>query len=111
MELRNTEDELLENAHPGEMLRVDFLEPLGITPYALAKGTGLSPIHVSDLLRGKRNITPLTSLLLGEFFGMSPEFWLGLQNRHDIIEVRRTQAERLRRVVPFAGPKSLPVAA
>ncbi len=94
--------ELLENTHPGQMLREDYLEPLGVTPYRLAKATGLSPIHVTDLLRGKRSITPLTSLLLGRFFGMSPRFWLNLQNRHDLMEAQRTQRERLERVIPLS---------
>lgn len=93
--------EMLENTHPGEMLREDYLEPLGITAYRLAKGTGLTPIHVSELLRGQRRITPLTSLLLGKYLGMSPHFWLNLQNRYDLIEAERTQQERLGRVIPF----------
>lgn len=94
-------DPLLENAHPGLMLREDFLEPLGITPYKLSKGTGLSQIHVSEILRGERRITPMTSLLLGKFFGMSPRFWLNLQNRHDLIEAQRANPQRLERVIPY----------
>ena len=106
MSLQNTfaaEDaqDLLPNAHPGQMLREDYLEPMGITPYKLAKGTGLSPIHVSEILSGKRNITPVTSLLLGKFFGVSPRFWLNLQNRHDLIEAQRTHQARLERVIPY----------
>ena len=83
------------------MLRGDYLEPLGITPYKLAKGTGLSQTHVSEMLHGEHRITPLTSLLLGKFFGMSDRFWLNLQNRYDLIEARRSQPQRLERVVPF----------
>jgi len=93
--------ELLENTHPGRMLREDYLEPLGLTAYKVAKGTGLTPIHVSELLRGERNVTPLTSLLLGKYLGMSPRFWLNLQNRHDVIEAQRHQQERLERVTPY----------
>ena len=93
--------DLLENMHPGQMLREDYLEPLGISAYRLAKGTGLSPIHVSELLRGERNITPMTSLLLGKFLGMSPRFWLNLQNRYDLIEAERANPKRLEQVVPF----------
>ncbi len=93
--------ELLENTHPGLMLREDYLEPLGLTAYKVAKGTGLTPIHISELLRGERNVTPLTSLLLGKYLGMSPRFWLNLQNRHDLIEAQRNQQERLERVVPY----------
>ena len=93
--------ELLENTHPGLMLREDYLEPLGLTAYKVAKGTGLTPIHISELLRGERNVTPLTSLLLGKYLGMSPRFWLNLQNRHDVIEAQRNQQDRLARVTPY----------
>jgi addiction module HigA family antidote len=92
---------LLPNTHPGQMLREDFLEPLGISPYRLAKGTGLSPIHVSEILSGKRNVTPMTSLLLGKFLGMSPRFWLALQNRYDLIETERAHRDKLAKVVPY----------
>lgn len=97
-----TASDHLENTHPGQMLRGDYLEPLGITPYKLAKGTGLSQTHVSEIMRGQRSITPMTSLLLGKFLGMSARFWLNLQNRHDLIEAQRANPKRLERVVPYA---------
>ena len=97
-----TASDLLENTHPGQMLRGDYLEPLGITPYKLAKGTGLSQTHVSEIMRGQRSITPMTSLLLGKFLGMSARFWLNLQNHHDLIEAQRANPERLERVIPYA---------
>lgn len=99
----NNENGFLENTHPGQMLSEDFLEPLGITPYKLAKGTGLTQSHVSEILRGQRSITPMTSLLLGKFFGMSARFWLNLQNHYDLIEAQRKHPKRLEQVVPFAG--------
>ena len=92
-------DMLLENPHPGLMLREDFLQPLGITPGALADSLGLSRAHVSKLLHGQRKITPLTSLLLGKFFGMSTQFWLNLQNHHDFIEAQRSGPNCLEKVV------------
>ncbi len=97
------ENDFLENVHPGQMLSEDFLEPLGITAYKLAKGTGLTQSHVSEILRGQRSITLMTSLILGKFFGMSPQFWLNLQNHYDLIEAQRKAPNRLERVVPFAG--------
>ena len=109
MTTNNTQEldpDLLENEHPGVMLREDFLEPLGITPYKLAKDTGLSQIQVSEILRGRRSITPMTSLLLGKFFGMSPWFWLGLQNHYDVMEAQRSNQVRLEQVVPFEFPKA-----
>ena len=94
--------DLLENEHPGQMLKEDYLEPLGITAYKLAKGTGLSQIHVSEILRGQRSITPMTSLLLGKFFGISPRFWLNLQNHYDLLEAQRSNPERVNQAVYYA---------
>lgn len=102
----NTADMLMENTHPGQMLREDFLQPLGITPGTLAESLGLSRSYVSKLLHGQRKITPMTSLLLGKFFGMSAQFWLNLQNHHDIIEAQRKVPNRLERVVRFVGPEA-----
>lgn len=101
-----TNPDLLENTHPGQMLHEDYLEPLGITPYRLAKGTGLSQTHVSEIMRGQRSITPMTSLLLGKFLGMSARFWLNLQNRYDLIEAQRANPERLEQVVPYAASRA-----
>jgi addiction module HigA family antidote len=94
--------DVLPNPHPGVLLREDFLEPLGITPYRLAKATGLTPIHISELLRGRRNVTAKTALLLGKFFDQSPQFWLNLQNRHDLLELERSEKTRLAQVVPYS---------
>ena len=99
----NLDSELLVNEHPGQMLREDFLDPLGITAYRLAKATGLSQIHVSEILRGQRSITPMTSLLLGKFLGVSPLFWLGLQNHYDVLEAQRSYSKRLDAVIPYAA--------
>ena len=90
---------LLENTHPGFMLREDFLQPFGITPGALADSLGLSRTHISKLLHGQRKITPLTSLLLGKFFGMSARFWLNLQNHYDLIEAQRKAPSRLEKII------------
>lgn len=98
--------ELLENEHPGLALRQDYLEPLGITAYKLAKGTGLSQIHISEILRGQRSVTPMTSLLLGKFFGISPRFWLNMQNHYDLLEAQRANPERIERAVYYADLKA-----
>ena len=94
--------DLLENEHPGKMLKEDYLEPMGISAYKLAKGTGLNQIHVSEILRGQRSITPMTSLLLGKFFGILPRFWLNLQNQYDLLEAERSYPERIERAVYYA---------
>ena len=95
--------QLLPNLHPGALLGEDFLEPLGITPAQLAKSTGLMPSVVNELLQGRRNVTPKIALLLGKFFDQSPQFWLNLQNRHDLIALERSEAAQLERVVPYSA--------
>ena len=97
----NDLDTELENPHPGILLKEEYLDEMGITPYRLAKATGLSQIHVSDLLKGKRNITPKTAYLLGKFFETTPEFWLNLQTHYDMTEARRKLGNRLDQVVSY----------
>ncbi len=70
--------------HPGEILMGEFLVPMGISQYRLAKDTSVSPRRINEIVHGKRSITADTALRLGRFFGMSPQFWLNLQTRHDI---------------------------
>ena len=64
--------------HPGEVLRHDFLEPLGMSQYALAKALDVPEMRISDIVNGKRAITPDTALRLARYFGTSAEFWLGM---------------------------------
>lgn len=74
--------------HPGEVLIEDFLKPLGMSQYALAKAIGVPQIRVSEIVRGARAVTPDTALRLARYFGTSPEFWLGMQATHD-LEIAR----------------------
>jgi antitoxin HigA-1 len=69
----------LPNIHPGEVLREEFLVPLRISAYKLAKGTNLSQTRISQIIHEKRGISAETALRLSRFFGNSPQFWLGLQ--------------------------------
>ena len=78
----------LPSIHPGEILRTEFLDPLGITPYALARDTGIDKGNLSRILNGKSSITAETALRLGRFFGTGPESWLNLQAHYD-LEVAR----------------------
>lgn len=96
-----TNDDLLPNTHPGVLLKEDFLDEMGISPYRLAVSTGLSQIHVSELLRGKRNITPRTAFLLGKFFETSPQFWMNLQTQYDMMEVERNLGDSLEKVASY----------
>jgi len=70
--------------HPGEILLEEFLRPMGISQYRLAKDISVSPRRINEIVHGKRAITADTALRLGRFFGMAPQFWLNLQNRYDL---------------------------
>lgn len=74
----------LPSIHPGEILLEEFLRPMGISQYRLAKDISVSPRRINEIVHGKRAITADTALRLGRFFGMSPQFWLNLQNRYDL---------------------------
>jgi antitoxin HigA-1 len=68
--------------HPGEILRTEFMEPMGITAYALAKALGFPGIY--DVVRGDRAISAETAIRLGKYFGLPAQFWLNLQNDYDL---------------------------
>jgi addiction module HigA family antidote len=76
----------LQNIHPGEILLEEFLKPLEISAYKLAKDLRIPQTRVSLILKGKRRVTADTALRLSEYFGTSPQFWLGLQDDFDIEE-------------------------
>ena len=95
------DDNLLPNPHPGILIREDFLQDMGITPYRLAKDTGLTQTHVAELLKGKRSLTAKTALLFGKFFGTSPQYFLNMQTRYEMIEAQRSIGDRLKRVKAY----------
>jgi addiction module HigA family antidote len=74
--------------HPGAMLREEFLVPLGISQNALALKIRVPATRIGEIVKGKRAITPDTALRLARFFGNSPEFWLNLQQMHDLSKAR-----------------------
>jgi antitoxin HigA-1 len=78
--------------HPGQILRTEFMEPLGLTAYRLAKELRISAPRVNDLIRGKRGITADTALRLGRYFGNSAQFWIGLQSGHDLWVAARERS-------------------
>ena len=81
---------LLPLTTPGEVLNEEFLLPLGITQYRVAKDIGISPRRINEIVHGKRAITPDTALRLSKYFGVSAQFWLNLQTRHDLQTAERT---------------------
>ena len=75
---------LIELSSPGEVLKEEFLDPLGITPYALAKGIFVDPPRIAAIIKETRKITADTAVRFSRFFGTSPEFWMNMQSRYDL---------------------------
>lgn len=91
-------------AHPGDVLREDFLKPLGLSQYALAKAIGVPQIRISEIVNGKRAITPDTALRLARYFGTSAEFWMGMQATYDLEMARDRIGKKINaRVRPRAA--------
>ena len=95
--------EKLRNIHPGEILIEEFLIPLGISAYRLAKETFIPQTRVSEILKGNRRITADTALRLSKFFGNSARFWLGLQNDYDLEEEETQKGNELNEIKPREG--------
>jgi addiction module HigA family antidote len=94
--------------HPGEVLRLEFLEPLGITPYRLAADIGVQQTRIGQILQCRRAITVDTAIRLGRYLSTSPQFWLNLQQMYDLENEeskasRKDEYERIRAYSP-AGP-------
>ena len=90
--------------HPGEILREEFLLPMGVSQYRLAKEIGVSPRRINEIVHGKRAISADTALRLSRYFGMSERFWINLQGRYDIEVEKDLLADRLdREVRPLKG--------
>ncbi len=79
-----SEEQLLPPIHPGEILLEEFLKPMGISQYRLAKDISVPPRRINEIVHGKRAITADTALRLSRYFGLSERFWLNLQTRYDI---------------------------
>ena len=91
----------LPNIHPGEILRIDFLEELSITPYRLSKDIGVSQTRISEILAEKRGITADTAIRFSRYFGNSAQFWLNLQSQYDLRAAQEENAE-IYRNIPIA---------
>lgn len=87
--------------HPGEILMEEFLKPMGITQYRLAKEIGVPQRRIGEIVAGTRAITPDTGLRLSKFFGMSENFWTGLQLDHDAAKTKDSLAETLAGIKPW----------
>jgi addiction module HigA family antidote len=82
--------------HPGEILYEDFLKPMKISQYRLAKDINVAPRRINEIIHGKRSVTADTALRLARYFGMSPEFWLAMQSDFDLETARDRLKNRLK---------------
>lgn len=87
--------------HPGDILSEEFLKPLNITQYRLAKSIGVDPRRIHAIVHGERAVTAETALLLSRFFGNSAQFWIGLQNQYDLETAAARLTSKLNEVVAY----------
>ena len=87
--------ERIPAAHPGRILREEFLEPMSISVYALAKAINVTRSRVNDIVLGRRAISADTALRLARYFGTTPEFWVDLQARYDLDVAKQTAQSRI----------------
>ena len=92
--------------HPGEILMEDFLKPMGITRYRLAKSISVSQRRIGEIVSGKRSITADTALRLARFFGTDAQSWMNLQTHYDLAVTEESISDRLEREIvdTCAGP-------
>lgn len=92
--------------HPGEMLREEFLLPMGITQRGLAQAIHVPYQKINELVNGRRGMTPGIALRLARFFGMSADFWMNLQLRWDLYYAQQTEARQLEIIQPYVTTAS-----
>ena len=95
-------DEKLHNIHPGEVLKEEFLVPLNISAYRLAKDINIPQTRISEIIHGKRSITADTAIRFSKFFGTTAEFWLNLQNLYYLEEEAKIHASEFETIKMYA---------
>lgn len=93
-------EDLIELSTPGEVLQEEFLDPMGITPYALAKEIFVDPPRIAAIIKGKRKITADTAVRLSRFFGNNPEFWMNMQSRYDLEVLMEEKEKEMNKITP-----------
>jgi addiction module HigA family antidote len=96
----------LPPVHPGEILLEDFMKPLGITQYRLAKDIGVPSLRVSQIVRGKRSVTADTAMRLARYFGTSAGVWMRIQARYDLEVAQAMYAAQIAKEVKVLRPAS-----
>jgi addiction module HigA family antidote len=92
-------EEKLDPIHPGEILLEEFLKPMGLSQYRVAKDINVSPRRINEIVHGKRGISADTALRLSRYFGLSERFWMNLQSRYDLELEKDRLAGRLEKEV------------
>ena len=95
-------NEKLPNIHPGEILKEEFLIPMNISAYRLAKGINIPQTRISEIIHGNRSITADTAIRFAKFFGTTAEFWLNLQNLYDLEEEVNNHAPEFEMIKMYA---------
>ena len=88
----------LKNVHPGEILKEEFLDPMGITAYRFSKSVGIPQTRTSQIIKGNRRVTADTALRLSKYFGTSAKFWMGLQDDFDLEEESHNIKDELEQI-------------
>lgn len=91
----------LDPVHPGEILQIDFIEPLSVTQNRIAVAIGVPPRRINEIVHGKRRISADTALRLSKYFGNSAEFWLNIQARYDLDLARDKAADEIGQIKPL----------
>ncbi|WP_295803670.1 HigA family addiction module antitoxin [uncultured Corynebacterium sp.] len=97
--------DLLPPVHPGEILKEEFLKELGLSHHSLAQSLGVAQRRVDEILEGRLDVDADMALRLARFFGMSPEFWMGIQNRYDLETAEQKFRSELEAITPLAAPR------
>jgi addiction module HigA family antidote len=95
----NKRNERLAPVHPGDVLREDFMKPLGLSAYAVARAIGATPIAISEICRRRRSVSAKMALKLGRLFNVSPEVWMGIQADYDLEVARLESREEIEKNV------------
>lgn len=87
--------------HPGMIILEEFIEPLGLTPYKVAKEIGIQQTALGEIVKGKRNISTSVGLKLAKYFGMSEEYFVKIQMQYDLDKAKKSQKTSIRKIIPF----------
>lgn len=96
-------NDLIELTTPGEVLKEDFLDAMGVSAYELARNIGVDPMRISRIINGTRKITADTAIRLSKYFGTSAEFWINLQSLYDLDVAKEKNSEEYNKIHPKAS--------